>query len=635
MTDAQPGRSGYIDPDYFLGGAMELDAARRRERDRASTSARRSGSTRSRRRPRPCCELATEHMVRAIEEITLNQGIDPRSAVLVGGGGAAGLNAVAIARRLGCRTGRDPGGRRRRSARPGALMSDLDRGLRRHVPYDEPELRLRTRSNARARRASTRGAGPSSTGRAEAAVSSAIEFSVEARYPHQIWELEVPLAVERFAGPDDVERLRQDFHAVHEEIFAISDPDSPIEIVAWRARVRCRLRDDRPDAITTGAGRSRRRGHLAACLLPRRRRRRRRRADARDDDARAPCWRARRSSSPRSRPSSSTPVRRRCGRRRRPADRPVGKRRSAGRGQKTRRPAPDVMTAFLRPDGKEKVSGAGRYTADLARTGLLHAKFRYADHTHARILRIDTSRASALPGVVAVLTHEDVPDILYGGLVRDRRLFAREKVRFEADIVAAVAARNTGDRRGSGSVDRGRLRGATGDLRLRAGDGAGRAPLIHESWAAYAGHETMGRDRNILGYSTIARGDVDAALADADAVVRGRYVADVSHGVPIEPRAILAEWAGDRVTIWSSTQVPFAARSGVAHTLQIPESAFGSSSRCSAAGSVRSATSTSRPTSQRSRARPAARCRWCSPAVRSSSPSTIGAKGRSSSSRRA
>src|SRR5437867_2435784 len=95
---------------------------------------------------------------------------------------------------------------------------------------------------------------------------------------------------------------------------------------------------------------------------------------------------------------------------------------------------------FVRPDGKEKVTGAGRYTADLDLTGQLHARFRYADHTRAGIVRIDTSRARALPGVVAVLTHEDVPDVRYGQLVKDRRLFAKEEVRFEADIVAAVAA---------------------------------------------------------------------------------------------------------------------------------------------------------------------------------------------------
>jgi len=95
---------------------------------------------------------------------------------------------------------------------------------------------------------------------------------------------------------------------------------------------------------------------------------------------------------------------------------------------------------FVRPDGLEKVTGQGRYTADLSLTGQLHAKLRYADHPHARIVRVDVSKARALPGVLAALTHEDVPDVKYGGMVQDRRLFARDKVRWEGDVVAAVAA---------------------------------------------------------------------------------------------------------------------------------------------------------------------------------------------------
>src|SRR3954453_18495169 len=62
-------------------------------------------------------------------------------------------------------------------------------------------------------------------------------------------------------------------------------------------------------------------------------------------------------------------------------------------------------TTFVRPDGKEKVTGSGRYTADLNLTGQLHAKLRYADHTHARIVRIETTRARALPRVVAAPPH--------------------------------------------------------------------------------------------------------------------------------------------------------------------------------------------------------------------------------------
>ena len=74
-----------------------------------------------------------------------------------------------------------------------------------------------------------------------------------------------------------------------------------------------------------------------------------------------------------------------------------------------------------------------------------------------------------------------------------------------------------------------------------------------------------------MAYNTIVKGDADAAMAGADVVVKSHYVSDASQGVPIEPRAVVAQWQGDKVTIWSSTQVPYAARAGVAQTLQVPE----------------------------------------------------------------
>jgi CO/xanthine dehydrogenase Mo-binding subunit len=225
----------------------------------------------------------------------------------------------------------------------------------------------------------------------------------------------------------------------------------------------------------------------------------------------------------------------------------------------------------VRADGKEKVTGAGRYTADLHLTGELHAAFRYADHTHARILRIDTTAARGLPGVLAVITHADVPDVLYGGMVQDRRLFARDTVRFEGEIVAGVAALTPAVAREAAAlieVDYDQLPVVT-DFDAAMDDGA---TLVHPDWESYEGDESLGRNGNTLGHSTIVKGDAAAAIADADVIVSGRYVTDPVQGVPIEPRAVIAEWRGDRVTVWTSTQVPYAARSGIARTLQVPES---------------------------------------------------------------
>ncbi|MFN8185477.1 MAG: xanthine dehydrogenase family protein molybdopterin-binding subunit [Gaiellales bacterium] len=227
--------------------------------------------------------------------------------------------------------------------------------------------------------------------------------------------------------------------------------------------------------------------------------------------------------------------------------------------------------SFIRPDGKEKVTGTGRYTADLTLTGQVYAKLKYADHTHARVTRIDASKARALPGVFAVLTHEDVPEVKYGGMVQDRYLFVKDKVIWEGDVVAGVAALTEEIAEQAVSlieVDYEPLP-VVDDFAtaLEAG-----APLVHDDWETDSGDDTMGRDRNRIGYSTIVKGDADAAMATADVVVKGRYVSDCSQGVPIEPRAVIAQWTGDKVTIWTSSQVPYAARGGVATVLEIPES---------------------------------------------------------------
>ena len=225
---------------------------------------------------------------------------------------------------------------------------------------------------------------------------------------------------------------------------------------------------------------------------------------------------------------------------------------------------------FVRQDGKEKVTGTGRYTADLSFTGMAHARFRYADHPHARILRIDTSRARALPGVVAVVTQDDLPDVRFGGFVQDRYLFAKDVVRFEGEIVAGVAALTeevAAEAARLIDVEYDELPVVTDFVAAMEPD----APLIHPDLAAYGKDENIVAEGNTMARHTIVKGDADAAMARAEVVVTGRYESDASQGVPIEPRAVVAQWQGDKVTIWSSTQVPYAARAGVAETLQIPE----------------------------------------------------------------
>ena len=206
---------------------------------------------------------------------------------------------------------------------------------------------------------------------------------------------------------------------------------------------------------------------------------------------------------------------------------------------------------FIRPDGKEKVTGTGRYTADLVLAGQLVAKFRYADHAHARITRIDVTKARALPGVLAVVTHEDVPDVLYGGMVKDRRLFAKDTVRFEGDVVAGVAATTAEIAEQAAAlieVDYEPLPVVTDFEAALADD----ATLVHPDWESYRGSRALGRHDNTLGYSTIVKGDVEAALAERrrrrQGALRDRLGQRRAHRAP-RGRGAVARRQGDSVDV--------------------------------------------------------------------------------------
>ncbi len=230
---------------------------------------------------------------------------------------------------------------------------------------------------------------------------------------------------------------------------------------------------------------------------------------------------------------------------------------------------PAAAQRFVRADGPEKVTGSGRYAADLELPGMLHAAFRYADMAPARLAGIDTSKAAAMPGVLAVMTAADVPDLRYSPGIADRKLFATDMVRFEGEILAAVAATTPAIAAAAAAaieVSYESLPAVT-DIET-ALDPA--APLVHPEWADYQVDEGIVREGNLACFSSIERGDAEAAMHEAHTVVTSRYVADGCHAVPIEPRAVAAQWEGNKVTIWSSTQVPFDARAGVCETLQMP-----------------------------------------------------------------
>lgn len=243
---------GYLDPDYFLGGAIALDAAGAREAVHNDVAARIGIETEN--AAWAIVDLATENMVQAIEDATLTQGIDPADAVLIGGGGAAGLNSVYIARRLGCRRLLIPETGAAMSA-AGAMLSDVMREFSASVHATTADFDI-VRVGAAIDQVRARAAAfAAATG-----LPGAIDLIAEARYVGQAWEIDVPVPSSALATDDDVSAFRAAFDAAHEQLFTIRDEDSAVELVGLRARVRCRARSDTPFRLIASGDKAASRG---------------------------------------------------------------------------------------------------------------------------------------------------------------------------------------------------------------------------------------------------------------------------------------------------------------------------------------------------------------------------------------
>ena len=228
---------GYLDAKFFLGGSMKLNLESAKSVIKSKVAEPLGLGI-----PEAAAAIVsvvTENMVQAISEITVTQGIDPAAAVLIGGGGAAGLNSTWTARRLRCPSVLIPETGAGLSAY-GAMISDLSREYRTMFfttseGWDEAGVNRELAQLEKSCPAFVDGPGAG-------AIESSIEFSVEARYAGQVWEIEVPLPANIFNGEGDLSRLIEDFHETHQEIFAINDPDSIVEMVGWISSVNCRLR---------------------------------------------------------------------------------------------------------------------------------------------------------------------------------------------------------------------------------------------------------------------------------------------------------------------------------------------------------------------------------------------------------
>jgi len=206
-----------------------------------------------------------------------------------------------------------------------------------------------------------------------------------------------------------------------------------------------------------------------------------------------------------------------------------------------------------RPDGLDKVTGRARYGADISAPGMLHAAVVRSPHAHAKILKIDATKALALPGVKAVITRADLPTGLTGeDWNLQENTLAGEKALYDGHAVAAVAATTK-----LIAQDAAKLVEVTYEVLPHVTDVdaamAPGAPVIREGTADHSVPEGM--HPNVVRYMEFGHGDMDAGFAAADLVREQTYKTEATHQGYIEPHACMAQMgADDRGEMWVCTQ---------------------------------------------------------------------------------
>lgn len=236
-------------------------------------------------------------------------------------------------------------------------------------------------------------------------------------------------------------------------------------------------------------------------------------------------------------------------------------------------------------DGDAKVEGKLKYIGDLKMPGMLYARFVLSTYAHANINNIDSKDALAVPGVVRVITSEDLPDI--SPVSRTKLMLAKDRVIFVGQPIAIVLAETetaANDGAESVYVDYDPLPAVTDmdasmaeDAPLVWGNGHVQGAGDEAAHGADAGGEAEAEDdkpSNIAGVNTTVHGDVEKGFAEADVIVERTFTTPMVHQSSIETQGLMVQPnpMTDGVTLWASLQSPFGARQEVAGVLEIPES---------------------------------------------------------------
>jgi xanthine dehydrogenase molybdenum-binding subunit len=219
----------------------------------------------------------------------------------------------------------------------------------------------------------------------------------------------------------------------------------------------------------------------------------------------------------------------------------------------------------------DKVTGKAEYCSTLQLPGMLVGKVLRSPHAHAKVLKVDASRAAALPGVKTVVTRDDVPRKLFtwnvmtyqlpGGEINDMLLFD-DKMRYKGDAVAAVAA-----------VDEPTANAALALIDVEY-DVLPAVFTVDEATAegAPAIHEFAPDNQPVPVVPVFCYGEADQAFDEAHAIVEGEYTTSKQVQAGLENACSVADYRGGRLTVWSQSQLPHMAKRMLAHVLDLPES---------------------------------------------------------------
>ncbi len=220
---------------------------------------------------------------------------------------------------------------------------------------------------------------------------------------------------------------------------------------------------------------------------------------------------------------------------------------------------------------KEKIIGETLYAGDFRLQNMLYGKILHSPHTHARILRIDTTRAEALPGVKAVITSADTPGARCGRFIQDRPLLALDEVKYRGEPVAAVAAVDedtAADALELIKVEYEVLPAVFDPLLAMKPSSV----LVHKDSESFEPRPPRRNGKgNIVDEFSISQGDVEKALSECHVIHTDSYRTPAVHPGFLEPHAAVSVVDGSgRATMWCATKAPFLIRAHTCKFLKLP-----------------------------------------------------------------